>query len=140
MVNCRNIADRIDSSKVPDLGNTTIDIETILKWNPEILFIDQGGYALVKENFRSFDALKRLLDCYKNQQIYLVWPYYMFHSNFEVMLINAWSIGKVLYPDQFADIDLKEKSDEILTHFTGKPVTEKLIEQWGWFRNITEEL
>lgn len=139
MVNLANTAQQIDAAKIPLLGNTTIDLETLIDWNPEVMFIDQGGYRLVKNNFDSFNALSRLLDCYKNKQIYLLWPYYMFHSNFEVMLINAWNVGKVMYPDAFADVDMRAKTDEILTHFVGKPVTDELIEQWGWFRNISDE-
>ncbi len=140
MTNLSNIALQIEEAKIPEIGNTTIDIESLLSWNPEVMFIDQGGYRLVKNNFDSFSALSRLLDCYKNKQIYLLWPYYMFHSNFEVMLINAWNVGKVIYPDEFKDVDIKNKTDEILMHFVGKPVSPELIEQWGWFRNITDEL
>ena len=139
MTNVPNIAIQIDSARIPNIGNTTIDLETLLKWNPEVIFIDQGGYRLVKNNFDSFNALSKLLDCYKNKQVYLIWPYYMYHSNFEVMLINAWNVGKVIYPEQFEDIDMRDKIDEIVIQFVGKPITDKLIEQWGWFRNVTDE-
>ena len=139
MANIPNIARRIDSTRIPAIGNTTIDLETLLKWNPEVMFVDQGGYRLVKNNFDSFGALSKLLDCYKNRQMYLVWPFYMYHSNLEVMLINAWAVGKVMYPTQFEDIDMRTKVDEILMQFVGKPITDQLIEQWGWFRNVTDE-
>ena len=139
MTNVPNIAIQIDSARIPNIGNTTIDLETLLKWNPEVIFIDQGGYRLVKNNFDSFNALSKLLDCYKNKQVYLIWPYYMYHSNFEVMLINAWNVGKVIYPEQLEDIDIRDKIDEIVIQFVGKPITDKLIEQWGWFRNVTDE-
>ena len=56
------------------------------------------------------------------------------------MLINAWSVGKTLYPYQFSDIDLRDKCDDILTNFVGKPITDSLINQWGWFGNITNNL
>lgn len=140
LVHVPNVASQVDSALMPALANMTIDMETLLRWNPEVMFVDQGGFRLVQENFRSFKALSQLLACYRNRQIYLVWPYYMFHSNFEAMLINAWSVGKVIYPERFADIDMRLKADEILTRFVGKPVTDSLIEQWGWFRNITDEL
>ena len=140
LVRVPNVALQVDSLLIPSLANMTIDMETLLRWNPDILFVDQGGFRLVQENFRSFKALSELLDCYKNRQVYLVWPYYMFHSNFEVMLINAWSVGKVIYPDAFSDIDLRDKTDQILEHFVGKAITDSLIGQWGWFRNVTDEL
>ncbi|MEG1905000.1 MAG: ABC transporter substrate-binding protein [Bacteroidales bacterium] len=140
LVHVPNVARQVDSLLTPSLANLTIDMETLLRWNPEVLFVDQGGFKLVQENFRSFKALSQLLNCYKQQQIYLLWPYYMFHSNFEAMLINAWSVGKVMYPERFASVDLREKADEILGQFVGKAVTDSLIQQWGWFRNVTNEL
>lgn len=140
LVNVPNTAIHIDSTLLPKFANTTIDIETLIKWNPEIMFIDQGGLRLVQENFRKNKALSSLLTCYKNKEIYLLWPYYMFHSNFEVMLLNSWYVGKVMYPDAFADVDLKKKSQEIMTRFVGKDVTDSLVQQWGWYRNITDEL
>lgn len=39
------------------------------------------------------------------------------------MLINAWYAGKILYPEQFLDISIPDKADEILTHFVGHPIT-----------------
>ncbi|MGL4293064.1 MAG: ABC transporter substrate-binding protein [Bacteroidales bacterium] len=140
LVHVPNVARQTDSILIPALANMTIDMETLLRWNPDVIFIDQGGLRLVQENFRSFKALSQLLTSFQNRQIYLVWPYYMFHSNFEAMLVNAWNVGKVIYPDRFTDIDMRLKADEILTRFVGKPVTDSLIQQWGWFRNITDEL
>lgn len=140
MSSVENTARQIDSSLIPVLANTTIDLETLIAWNPETLFIDQGGFMLVKEDFQRFPALTFLLNAYKQHKIYILWPYYMYHSNFEVMLINAWSVGKTMYPEKFQDIDLREKTDTILKEFVGKPVTDSLIRQWGWFRNITDEL
>jgi iron complex transport system substrate-binding protein len=38
------------------------------------------------------------------------------------VLANSYYIGKVLYPDRFADVDPEQKADEIYTMFVGKPV------------------
>ncbi len=140
LLNLNNSASALSADSVSVYVNTVIDIETLLSWNPDVLFIDQGGFRLVKENFNRFPAMRNLLTSYKNKEVYLLWPFYMFHSNFEAILINAWSAGKVIYPDQFADVDLRLKADQIMKQFVGVAVTDSLIAQWGWYRNITGEL
>jgi len=54
--------------------------------------------------------------------VYGVLPYNYYNTNYETVLADAYFIGKVLYPDQFSDIDPQEKADEIYTQFVGKPV------------------
>lgn len=131
-----NVASRIDSAYVSPISGTYIDREQLIDWNPDVIFIDVGGLPLVEENFKTQKNLNRLLAAHRNKQIYTLWPYNNHHSNFEVMLINAWYAGKVLWPERFADISLPEKADEILTRFVGKPIQNELSRCWGDFRNI----
>ena len=140
LVQVPNAAASLMRESLAGFENTTIDMEVLLTWNPDYLFVDQGGYKLVKDNFRTNQALSKVLKSYKNNNIYLLWPFYMFHSNFEAMLINAWSVGKVIYPDAFEDVDLRDKANEILVQFVGADVSDSLIAEWGWYRNITDEL
>ena len=46
--------------------------------------------------------------------------------NHETSLANAYYVGKVLYPEQFADIDPAEKADEIYEFVVGAPVFDLL--------------
>ncbi len=134
-----NVATRIDSAYVSTINGTYIDREQLIDWNPDVIFIDVGGLPLVEENFNNHPKLNRLLSAYRNGRIYTLWPYNNHHANFEVMLINAWYAGKVLYPEQFADIFLPEKADEILTQFVGKPIHNALSRCWGNYRNLFHE-
>lgn len=43
-----------------------------------------------------------------------------YSTNTTYCLIDAYFTGTVLYPEQFADVDLEEKGNEILTEFLGK--------------------
>lgn len=56
------------------------------------------------------------------------------------MLINAWYAGKILYPEQFLDISIPDKADEILTRFVGHPITEQLTHHWGNYRNLFNKI
>lgn len=134
-----NVASSIDSTFVSPITGTFIDWEQLADWNPEVIFLDISGLPLIEEEFKSRKKANQLLTAYKNKQIYTLWPYNDSHSNFEVMLINAWYAGKVLFPNQFHDIIIREKADEILAQFTGQPIGLKLQARWGDYRNIFEE-
>ena len=47
------------------------------------------------------------------------------------ILANAYYVGKLLYPDQFTDIDPKQKADDIYQFLVGKPVFGPLNEAFG---------
>lgn len=138
-IGARNVAAQIDSAYVSPVNGTYIDREQLLDWDPDVIFIDVGGLPLVEEDFRNHKNLNRLLSACRNGQLYTLWPYNNHHANLEVMLINAWYAGKVLYPRQFADISVAEKADEILTHFVGRPIQKELCRCWGPYRNIFHE-
>lgn len=112
---------------------------TIGRLDPEVIFIDRSGWPLVNEDFKNREKLNQLLAAYRNQQVYALWPYNNNHTNFEVMLINAWYAGKILFPDQFQDISLRDKADEILVEFVGQPIGQELRTKWGDYENLLTE-
>ena len=46
-------------------------------------------------------------------------------------LVDAYVIGKILYPQQFAGVNLNQKADEIYQHLVGKPLAAKMVEIYG---------
>ena len=67
----------------------------------------------------------------RTEKFYGVIPYNFYSTNYESVLANAYYVGKVLYPDQFKDIDPEAKANEIYTFFLGKPVFSDLNEQYN---------
>ena len=134
-----NVASAIDSAYVSPITGTYIDWEQLVDWDPEVIFIDRSGWPLVNEDFKNREKLNQLLAAYRNQQVYALWPYNNNHTNFEVMLINAWYAGKILFPDQFQDISLRDKADEILVEFVGQPIGQELRTKWGDYENLLTE-
>ena len=131
-----NVASELDSTYVSPITGTYIDWEQLIDWNPDVIFIDVGGWPLVQEDFKTRQGLNRLLKAYENKQIYTLWPYNNHHSNFDVMLVNAWYAGKVLFPEHFGEITMRGKTDEIMTMFVGAPIADSLIQHWGPYQNI----
>jgi hypothetical protein len=44
---------------------------------------------------------------------------YYYNTNIELALLNAYFVGKSLYPDRFKDINMEEKAGEIMKTFLG---------------------
>ncbi|SMC22622.1 iron complex transport system substrate-binding protein, partial [Desulfacinum hydrothermale DSM 13146] len=46
-------------------------------------------------------------------------------------LVDAYVVGKLLYPDRFAHVDLALKADEIFSFFVGTPVYQDMVKDFG---------
>lgn len=113
-----------------EMGTEHADVakEKIIEWNPDVLFVDLGT---LQTSPSAIDELKtdesyQTLDAVKSDEVYGVLPYNYYSSNFGSVIADAYYVGSVLYPDQFADIDPAEKADEIYTFLVGEPVFDEL--------------
>ncbi|MDR2171896.1 MAG: ABC transporter substrate-binding protein [Planctomycetaceae bacterium] len=124
--------DFLDKNKTdPILGNRHVLLakEKIIEWNPDKLFVDLGTLALGQKNGITElknDPAYQTLDAIKNDQVYTLLADTFYFVNHDAVLVNAWFVGKILYPEQFKDIDPKKKADEIFQFLVGKPVFNKL--------------
>jgi len=111
----------------PMLGNrhAMLAKEKILEWNPDILFLDLGTLALGQSSGLielQRDPSYRTLTAVQQGHVFALHPKTFYNVNHDAVLVNAWFVGKTLYPEQFADIDPKVKADEIFAFLVGKPV------------------
>ena len=127
-LDAENVAWQVDSKLVSPINGTIVDVEQIALWQPDVIFVDHDGLDLVK------DDLHRLKMDYP--ELYMIWPYNNTHSNFEVMLLNSWYMGKMLYPNAFSDVDFDSKRGEILENFLQQDITDSLLNSWGEYRKI----
>jgi len=117
------------------LGTAHADVakEAIVDWDPEYLFIDVGTTQMDNDGaigqLKTDPALKGL-SAVREGKVYGVLPYNFYNTNYETVFADAYFIGKILYPDRFADIDPEKKADEIFMFFVGKPVFEELNSQF----------
>jgi len=128
-LHARNLA----SSAVVDgkeLRHADIAKEMIVEWDPDVLFLDlstlqMGDNAGGLHELRT-DPAYRTLTAVKKGLVYGVLPYNWYTTNYGSVLANAYFIGKILYPERFADIDPVAKTDDIYTFLVGKPVFSKM--------------
>ena len=127
VLNIKNAAAEVTS--VSQTGYAQISKEKLLEWDPDLILVDlstltaaEGGALVELKNDPSY----RELTAVKNSMVYTVNPHTSMNVNHETTLANAYFIGKLLYPEQFEDIDPVKKADEIYTFVVGEPVFDLL--------------
>ena len=127
VLNIKNAAAEVTS--VSQTGYAQISKEKLLAWDPDFILVDlstltaaEGGALVELKNDPSY----RELTAVKNSMVYTVNPHTSMNVNHETTLANAYFIGKLLYPEQFEDIDPVKKADEIYTFVVGKPIFDLL--------------
>lgn len=99
-----------------------IDVEQIVKWNPDYIFIDANGWKIAQEEIKKNPDIYQHLKAFENKNVYIIPRYINNSTNFDYAFIAAWYIGKTLYPDLFQDINIEDKAIEILSNFFDKPI------------------
>ncbi|HJJ85774.1 MAG TPA: ABC transporter substrate-binding protein, partial [Methanocorpusculum sp.] len=118
-------------TSVSQTGYAQVSKEKILEWDPDFIFVDlstiqaaEGGALEEMKNDPSYKELTAV----KNSMVYTVNPHTSMNVNHETTLANSYFIGKLLYPEQFEDIDPVKKADEIYSFVVGEPVFDLLKE------------
>jgi len=114
MAGARNLADALDKA-----GHLFVDAEQILAWNPDFLFVDLSSRTILDEDYRENRGFYRLLTAARSGRVFSLLPYNHYNTNIELALLNAYFIGKCLYPDRFADVTMEDKAKEIMETFLG---------------------
>jgi iron complex transport system substrate-binding protein len=130
VLHAKNVADELGE------GHKFIDKEKLLEWDPEYIFIDEGGLSIILDDYKKNSKFYESLKAVKNKNVYGILPYNYYATNIGTALADAYFIGKVLYPESFKDVDPIDKANEIYEFLVGKPVYEILAEQFGGFGKI----
>lgn len=128
VIHAKNVVDETGKS-----GSVMIDKEKLLEWDPTYLFIDQGGYAAVVEDYQKSPDFYNALSAVKSGQVYSQLPYNYYSTNIDTAIADAYFLGKTIYPDAFADVDPAQKADEIYLALLGKAVYAQMAENFTAF-------
>ena len=120
-------------------GHIFIDKEKLLQWDPDIIFIDEGGYKIIKQDYQKNSKFYQSLKAFKNKNIYGTLPFNFYTTNIGTALADAYYIGKILYPYNFDNIEPEKKANEIYKFLVGKPVYNEMKKDYGGFRRIDFE-
>lgn len=127
-----------------NLANTTgqtgafdMDLEQVLEWDPEIIFLDFNGMDLINQDYARNPDYYHALTAVREGKVYSQISFRSSASNLETALADAYYAATILYPEQFADVDIAQKTGEIFTMLLGSNPYDDLKEAGYGFRPIT---
>lgn len=114
-----------------------LDKEQLLDMNPDVIVIDAGGLSILQEDYAANPDFYNSLTAVKNGQMYLQMPFNYYDTNIDIALADAYYIGTVLFPEQFADIDPAEKFNEITMELLGIEAYDRIASSYyGGFQKV----
>ena len=113
------------------------DLEQILVWNPDVIFLDPGNMDLVNDEYSTNPEYFRSLQAVQDGRVYTMPAFNFAGTNITYAFINSYFAGTVLFPEQFEDIDIEEKAGEILTMFLGENTFEHMRDGGLHYGSIT---
>ncbi len=108
----------------------------------DIIIVDAAAvkniWPLYAQDSAMFDTCK----AWRDGEVYLQMAYNAYYTNYEIALINTWFIAKTVYPEAFADIDLRAKTNEVTKQFLGKELADGIFaspSSFGGYQKIDTE-
>ena len=113
-LNAKNVADETGQKAAVD-----VDLEQIGNWDPDYMFLNAGNMDLMKADYANNQAFFNGLKAFQQGNLYTQ-PFFNFNgTNIDTGICDTYFIGATIYPDKFADVDLKAKYSEIYTTLLG---------------------
>lgn len=131
-INAKNVVDETGKS-----GALLIDLEKIMVWDPDIIFINPSNMHLVNEDYAKNAAFYDSLTAVRRGRLYSQVSYNYNATNMEIAIADAYYAGFIIYPEAFADIDFKAKAEEIFTTMLGTEYLPVLDEAGIGFGKLT---
>ena len=114
LIHANNLADTTGQT-----GAFNIDLEQVLAWDPDIIFVDFNGMNLIKEDYAGNPDYYNSLTAVQEGKVYSQISFRSSASNLETALADAYYAACVLYPEQFKDVDPIVKAEEIFEKLLG---------------------
>ncbi|MFV0406933.1 MAG: ABC transporter substrate-binding protein [Propioniciclava sp.] len=119
-----NVAKDATGESMGPSGQTRIEPEQLMAWNPEILLVDSPEHA----DAITSDPVLSSLDAVKNDQIFIIprgamsWAY-----NGPEAYLSMQFFAKSIQPDLFADLDLEANTAEFYAKYFGFTLSDEDI-------------
>ena len=131
LIHANNLADTTGQA-----GAFDIDLEQVLSWDPDIIFLDFNGMSLIKEDYAKNPDYYNSLTAVQEGRVYSQISFRSSASNLETALADAYYAACIMYPEQFQDVDPVTKAGEIFDMLLGTNPYADLKEAGYEFRPI----
>ena len=99
----------------------------------DIMIMDAAAVKNIKPLYAEDSTMFDTCKAWQNGEVYLQMAYNAYYTNYEIALINTWFIAKTVYPEQFADIDITAKTNEVTKAFLGVELADEIFACPGSF-------
>ena len=131
-LNAKNVADETGQKAAVD-----VDLEQIGHWDPDYMFLNAGNMDLMKADYANNQAFFDGLKAFQQGNLYTQ-PFFNFNgTNIDTGICDTYFIGATIYPDKFADVDLKAKYSEIYTTLLGVDFYQTMQEKGMDFKSMS---
>ena len=131
LIHAKNLADTTGQN-----GAFNIDLEQVLAWDPDVIFVDFNGMGFIKEDYAKNPDYYNALTAVQEGKVYSQISFRSSAANLETALADAYYAACVIYPEQFADVDPVAKAGEIFGKLLGVNPYDELKENGYEFRPI----
>lgn len=107
--------------------------EAISRLVPDSIFFDMTTWSRKDSGIADLERNDLLQDlpAVRTGEVYGLLPTALYGQEHESDLINAYVIGKALYPEKFTDVDPRVMADYIFTFLYGQPLYEEINRNYG---------
>lgn len=114
-------------------GPFTIPREALSRMAPDGIFLDMTTWSLTDNAVTDLEKSELLqgMTVVKEGEVYGLLPSTLYGEEHEADLINAYRVGKALYPDKFLDVDPEVMADYIYSFLYGQPLFEEMDRALG---------
>ena len=113
-IGANNVADEMNET-----GYFDADPEKIIAWDPDLIFLDPGNLDLVRDEYRTNPSFFTSLRAIQEGKVYACVSFNNYSTNVGYALADAYYAGAVMFPEQFADVDIVKQTDDILEFLLG---------------------
>ena len=93
----------------------------------DIMILDAAAVKNIAPLYAEDPAMFDTCKAWNQGEVYLEMAYNAYYTNFEIALINTWFIARTVYPEQFADIDMTAKTNEVTRQFLGAELADAIF-------------
>lgn len=98
----------------------------------DIMIVDTAAIKNIRPLYAEDSTMFDTCKAWQEGNVYLEMAYNAYYTNFEIALANTWFIAKTVYPEQFEDIDMTAKLDEITNQFLRQELAEEIFALGGY--------
>lgn len=121
-IGARNVADQEGQE-----GYYDADPEAIVAWDPDCIFLDPGNMDLVNDEYAANPGYYDALRAVQEGKLYSCISFNNYSTNVGYAIADAYYAGTVLFPEQFTDVDIAAKTDEILDFLLGEAYYDEMV-------------